>query len=152
LKKTERPIQTFIIVVRSLFPQLGLLIPREFRFSGIDGSLGSVAGIYDEHNGIIDIAKGPEHAIFKLPPGIRIIPFLLDITDDSPKEFFAALNLDLQLQPINGKFQLLAEYDLQSGVVITARNNNYAAFTFPPAPDASIHHYYYRKRGFNHEP
>ena len=48
-------IQTFIAVIRSLFPQLGLLIPREFRFSGIDGSLGSVAGIYDEHNGIIDI-------------------------------------------------------------------------------------------------
>lgn len=144
-------IQVFEAVIRALFPQLGLLMPREYRFSGIDGSLGSIAGIYDERNGIIDIAKGPEHVIFKLLPDIRIIPILGDMTGGGPKELFAALNLDIQLQPVIGKYQLLAEYDLRNGVIITARNNRYAAFTFPPTPDASIHHYYYRKRGINYE-
>lgn len=148
----DTTVRVFEAVIRELFPQLGLLMPREYRFRGDNDSLGSIAGIYDERNGIIDIAKGPEHVVFKLPPGIRIIPFLGDMTDGSPKEVFTALNLDLQLQPVTGKYQLLAEYDLQYGVVITARNNYYAAFTFPPTPDASIHHYYYRKRGINHEP
>jgi len=148
----DATIQIFEVVVRSLFPQLELLMPREYRFSGNDGSLGSIAGIFDERNGIIDIAKGPEHAIFKLPTSTRIIPIPGNMTDGTPKEFFAVLNLDLHLQPVIGRFQLLAEYDLQNGVIITARNNYYAAFTFPPTPDASIHHYYHRKRGIYHEP
>jgi len=143
-------IRVFETIVRALFPQLGLLMPREYRFGDINGRQGSIAGIYDERNGIIDIAKGSEHAIFKLPPGIHIIPILGDMTEGGPKELFAALNLDLRLQPVIGRFQILAEYDLQNGVVITARNNYYAAFTFAPTPDASIHHYY-RKRGINYE-
>ena len=144
-------IRVFETIVRALFPQLRLLMPREYRFGDINGRQGSIAGIYDERNGIIDIAKGPEHVIFKLPPGIRIIPILGDMTEGGPKELFAALDLDLQLQPVIGKYQLLAEYDFQNGVVITARNNHYVAFTFPPTSDASIHHYYYRKRGINYE-
>ena len=147
MKKTMRTaIQTFIAVVRSLFPQLGLLQPSEYRFAGDDALKGHLAGIIDEKNGILDIADGAEHVVFRFPPGTRVGRMRWNTSDGDAQQLFRQLGLELVLQPAAGSRQTLAEYDLKNGVVAVKRSGHYAAFTIPRGTPVDIYRTTYHKR------
>ena len=144
--KAINAILTFVAVIRSLFPQLGLLQPSEYRFEGDEEREGHLAGIVDERNGVLDIADGAEHVVFKFPPGTKVGRMRWNASGGDARQLFRQLDISLALQPIFGSHQTLAEYDLENGVVVVKRGNRYAAFTIPRGTPVDIHRTTYRER------
>jgi len=144
--KAMNSILTFVAVIRSLFPQLGLLQPSEYRFEGDEEREGHMIGIVDERNGILDIADGAEHVVFKFPPGTKIGRMRWNASGGDARELFRQLGIELTLQPVLGSHQTLAEYDLEHGVVAVKRGDRYAAFTIPRGIPVDIHRIKYHER------
>lgn len=144
--KTMAVIQTFVAVIRSLFPQLGLLQPSEYRFEGYEEREGHLAGIVDERNGILDIADGAEHVVFKFPPGTRVGQLRWNVSGGDARQLFQQLGIELTLQPVIGNRQTLAEYDLDNGVIAVKRGDRYAAFTIPRGTPVDIHRITHHER------
>lgn len=144
--KAMTSILSFVAVVRSLFPQLGLLEPSEYRFGGEGEQEGHLAGIIDEKNGIIDIADGAEHVVIKCPPGTRIGRMRWNVSEGDAPQLFQDLGIELNMKRILGHHQVLTEHDLENGVISVKRRDQYAAFTIPRGTPVNIQEINYRER------